>query len=321
MAVTPYIIPAMLTNLAPFGIDWASIPVSGVGAAANVAALWDLCLLASDSVDTTVNMPLRATLDVETLMGPDQRVSISGSTGVAVALMGHWPILTVAGAQWTTTGGFPQVFNTIPSNMMAVGEPSTSFAISGGTAIPGGAGDGMNAIIIAPGYIDWTAGRQGFTVQIAYINGWPHAGLDVTAAANATSIHVDDVTGFAGTRPMLWDAGSTERVNVTSVTADSPLTVFGNTVQSGPGTLNLSSGLSYAHTYAGPGPSTCVVTAVPSAVRNAGYYFSAAEAMQRGSTQISMPVLPGSVMTAGQPSIASFIKQAELMLKPYGRVF
>lgn len=309
----------MIENLAPFGIDWASIPVAGVSVAANTAALWDLCMVASNSIDLEANMPLRATVDVETLMGPDARLAIMNSTGVAMCLMAHWPVLSAVGAQWTTTGGYPQTFNSIPTNMMSVGEPSVSFV--GGTSIPGGAGDGMNEIMIAPGYVSWGAGRNGYTVQIGYINGWPHAGLDESASADATSIHVDDVTAFTGTRPMLWDAGNTELLNVTNAVADTPITVLGNTVEAGPGTLTLATGLQYAHTYTAPGPCSCVVTAVPDAVRMAGYYFAAAEAMQRGTTQISVPVLPGGMTTTGSIDSKVMFNIGCRMVKPFARVY
>lgn len=316
--VTPYIVPAMLSTLAPFGIDWASIPIPGATEAANNAALLDICLAATSAVDVYCNMPLRATADLETLDGPDFRLTVRQSTGIAIAEMQHWPVIAVLGARMTPAGAFPRTWTSIPSAALDVGEPSAQFV--GASSIPSGAGDGMNQVLIAPGYIDWINGRWGYTVQIAYLNGWPTAGIDQSAAAGATSIHVDDVTGFAGSRPQIWDAGSSETVTVISVAADNPVDVLPDvSVQTGPGTLTLASpGLAYSHN--GSSPASAVIAAMPDVVREAAYYFAAAESMQRGSTQISVPALPGSMMSGGQPSIKSFISIAQQMLFNLRRV-
>lgn len=314
---TPYITPSMLINNAPFGIDWSSIPSVGASDAANLAALYDICLCATSEIDTFLNMALRATADIEQLDGPDQRLSVRQTSGVGLALMQHWPILEVIGAQYTPAGSFPRNWSPIPANMMEPQEPTSQFV--GSSAVPGGSGDGMNGIIIAPGYIDWTMGRFGFTVQIAYLNGWPMAGLTTNCAADATTLLVDDVTGMAGSRPIIWDGANTETVTVTAGAAASPVEILPDVyVQAGPGTLTLASGTQYAHT--GTTPAQCVVSAMPSVVREAAYYFASAEAMQRGATAISVPALPGSVMTGGQPSIASFKRIGQMMIRPLGRV-
>lgn len=316
--VTPYITPSMIKNLAPFGIDWTSIPITGAAPGLNAAALFDLCSAASSAIDTYCFQPLRATVDVETLDGPDIRLTVRQSTGVGAMQMQHWPILDVLGGRMTAAGSFPRTWHTIPTDALSPGETSTQFV--GGTSVPSGGQDGMNEILIAPGYIDWVNGRWGYTVQVAYLNGWPIAGVTETAAAGATTLHVDDVSGFLGTRPRLWDAADTETVHVTAVTADTPPEVLpGIKAQAGPGTLTLASGTKYAHV--GTTPASVQISAMPDVVRWAGYFYAAAEGMQRGSTQISVPALPGSVTSGGQPTAGSFISLAQSMLNPLRRVF
>ena len=314
---TPYVTPSMIKNLAPFGIDWTSVPITGAAANLNTAALYDLCLAASGAIDTYCNMPLRATCDVETLDGPDFRLTVRGSTGIGVFETQHWPVIEPLGARMTAAGAFPRTWHQIPPGALDVGEGSTQFV--GGSSLPSGAGDGMNQILIAPGYIDWINGRWGYTVQVAYNNGWPVAGVDETVAVGATTVHVDDVTGFAGTRPMIWDAGNSETVRVTSITADSPVEVLPTvTAQIGPGTLTLAAPTKFAH--AGTTPASVQVSAMPDVVRWAGYFYAAAEGMQRGSTQIAMPVIPGGQMQTVKPTVGSFIGLAQQMLFPLRRV-
>lgn len=315
---TPYIIPAMLKNLAPFGIDWTSIPINGPASNLNVAALYDLCMAASGAIDNYCFQPLRATVDVETLDGPNTRLVVRASTGVAVAQMQHWPILGVLGARMTPAGAFPRTWSTIPANAVTPGETSTQFV--GGSSLPNGGGDGMNQVLIAPGYIDWINGRWGYTVQIAYLNGWPVAGLTSTAPAGSTTLHLDDVTGLAGTRPTIWDGGQSEVVTVTAAAATSPVTVLpGVPAQVGPGTVTLASATQFAH--GATTPASVQVSAMPDAVRWAGYFYAAAEGIQRGSTQISVPALPGSMQSGGQPTAQSFINLAQSQLMPLRRIF
>lgn len=380
---TPYIVPSMIKNLAPFGIDWTSVPVATPGALRNQAALYDLCLAASGAIDTYCNIPLRAVAEVETLDGPDYRLTVRQSTGVAVAEMQHWPVIDTLGAQMTPAGAFPRTWTAIPANALSIGEGSTQFV--GGSSVPSGAGDGMNQVIIAPGYVDWINGRYGYTVQIAYVNGWPIAGVmpavttsgtftfgtdtftvtsasgiavgapvsdrggliptgatvtaiagttitmsenattsgvsvvEVGYAAGVSSLNVDDVTGFAGTRPQLWDGGQTETVTVTAATATSPVAVLPNvTAQIGSGSVTLSAPTVYPH--AGTNLASVQLSAMPDVVRWAGYLYAAAEGMQRGSTQISVPAIPGSIEKAANPTVGSFISLAQSMLTPLRRV-
>lgn len=315
---TPYITPSMIQNLAPFGIDWASIPIAGAAPNLNTAALFDLCLAASGAIDNYCFQPIRATIDVETIDGPDMRMTVRQTTGVAVLLMQHWPVIDVIGARMTPAGAFPRTWFQIPSDALSPGETTTQFV--GGSSVPSGGQDGMNEVLIAPGYIDWINGRFGYTVQTAYANGWPVCGLTETATPGATVLHVDDVTGFAGTRPVIWDAGNTETVTVVSVEATTPPEVLpGVAAQAGPGTLALASATRSLHS--GTTPALVQISAMPDVVRWAGYFYAAAEGMQRGSTQISVPALPGSEQSGGQPTAKSFISLAQSMLAPMRRVF
>ncbi|MGH9121069.1 MAG: hypothetical protein ACRDYC_03860, partial [Acidimicrobiales bacterium] len=212
----------------------------------------------------------------------------------------------------------PRNWTSIPFTMLDIAEPSAQFV--GGSSVPSGGGDGMNGILIAPGYVGRSSGRNGYTVQLAYVNGWPIAGLTDNASSGDTIIEVDDVTGMAGCRPMLWDGGRSETVTVLEAVATDPITVLpGVVAQAGPGTLTLASVLAYDHI--ATVPASVVISALPDIVRQASYYIAAADAMQRGSTVFTVQALPGSVLSGGQPTVQSFLNQAAKMLGRLGRVF
>jgi len=171
---TPYILPQMLKD-APLGIDWTSVGSVYTTPLDNTAALWDVCWIATGTVDRSVYMPLRATGEVETLEGPTFRVTIDRWTGVARAIMSHWPVINVLGARYSPTGAYPRAWSQIPSNMMSIFEPLNQ--LLSGTELGISGGDGSNTIEIAPGYVTASYGRKGTTIQLAYENGWPHAGI------------------------------------------------------------------------------------------------------------------------------------------------
>src|SRR5262249_14999571 len=138
-----------------------------------------------------------------------------------------------------------------------------------GSVAPSNAVSGGQAILVAPGYITWRYGRNGFAVQVSYINGWPHAGITQAASAGDTILHVDDCTGW----------GITSYYGVTGATGtikdgNEQEVIHGNSTSAaaGPGTITLASPLTYPH------ETGTVVTALPSSVEQACIYFAAAEA-------------------------------------------
>ena len=183
----------MLINLAPLGIDWQSIPISGASPQANLAALLDLCFIATDAVDTECFQPLRSTVDVEELVGPggDRLTLPPSGNGNAMALMQHWPITEALGGQVSPANSFPPQWQALTAAMLWAGQASNQFL--GGSSLGSSGSDGMNIVEVQPGYVSWGYGRGGCRLQIAYINGWPTAGLlpAATTSATFTSGNVD----------------------------------------------------------------------------------------------------------------------------------
>lgn len=385
----------MLEQLAPLGVDWESIPSANASAQANLAALLDICYIASDSIDTECFQPLRSTADLEELIGPDYRLTVDGNTGVASAKMQHWPITEALGARLSPAAAFPPTWQVLPNGALLVREPSAS--LIGGSFLGSSGSDGMNEIDIQPGYVVWWgSGRNSWRIQIAYLNGWPTAGLMPSATATGvvtdeaatvvldvvppglvvgtpigavygtdgnviipsgttvtlinsgtktitlsatptddnpaaeiqfgyptgvTSLIVDDVTGMAGVAPTIFEGATSEGIIVTAAVATVPITVFtgGPPVQVGPGTLTLAAPTRRPHV--GGQPASALVSTMPANVRQAGYYYAGAEALQRGGTAFTVQALPGSLQTSGgTPSIGDLTSQAQNQLKNFKRV-
>ena len=50
---------------------------------------------------------------------------------------------------------------------------------------PGGSADGGQAILVGGGYINKCYGRNGWAIEVTYINGWPHTSLTAAVAAGS----------------------------------------------------------------------------------------------------------------------------------------
>jgi len=167
---------------------------------------------------------------------------------------------------------------------------------------------GGQAVIVAPGYITWCYGRNGWAIQVSYINGWPHAGIIVKANAGDTTLTVDDTTGWGitsyysvtGATGTVKDTGQQEVIHVTATSA-----------AAGPGTLTLANPLAYEHAVG------TVVTTLPSSVEQACIFFATAEALTRGATSTTIHDIGGHAQSGG--SGAELISEGELLLKPYRR--
>jgi hypothetical protein len=297
---TPYVTPAMLIN-APLGISWKTIPSKDADAAAQLAEQTNICWRASDLIDGYCNQPLRATLDTETVYGPDYRFTMEPS-GMAHVILSRWPILKVTAVKCSLASVFPRSWTTIDPSMTDLDE---SLAAHSGSTATGAAGVGPSGIYIAPGYLSWWAGRRGYLVSVTYENGWPHAGLTAdTGTARSNTLAVDDCTGFdsGGAVAMIYDGELTESVKVVSTSA-----------ATGPGTLTLSANTQYEHA------AGIIVSTLPQNVIWAAMLFSAAQAMARGATAMSVQSLPGSLAGGGDKSEDDFMVAGEVLLSPYRR--
>jgi len=320
LGLTPYISPTTLIS-APTGIDFTTIPDVDSSPAQQNAEQWNICMRATSMADQYCGQLLRASVDIEVLRGPDYRVTVGPQAGGGVpspywglaggnarAIMSRWPILAVNSVKVAANGVWPRVWTTLPAGFAEPELPP--YGIYNSSA-PQDDAYGGQAIIIAPGYVCWNLGRNGYVLQISYVNGWPHTSLTASAAAGATTISVTDTTGWAlanypgtvtGATGTFKDGGQTETVTVTAAS-----------VTSGPGTLTLSSALQYPH------QNGTILTTLPEAVEQACILFGTAQALTRGATTTTIHSIGGhSQSTGGDTTMLN--AEAELLLHPFRRM-
>jgi hypothetical protein len=312
--LTPYITPELLTQL-PTGISWSSlVPGRGVQPAQLLAAQANLCAIATTMVDGYCKQPLRATIDPIELTGPGRpRVSVPRDRGrPALLTMKRWPVLSVVSVQ-VSLNKFPRAWSTVPAGLYAPATPVTGLY---GSVAPPAAGEGGQGISLAPGFINWLYGRDGWAVLVEYVNGWPHAGLAADATpvtSGAQTITVDDCTGWAitsavggaaGATGTVYDAAAQEVIHVTAASADS-----------GPGDLTLASPLAYDH------PAGVMVSSLPQTVVMAAAWFASSIALTRGATATSNREIPASgSSTAGPEKPETLAAKGEGLLDVFMRI-
>ena len=260
---------------------------------------------ATAMIDAYCNQVLRATIDIETLHGPAFRLTVGGNgAGNARAVLSRWPVTQVLAGQ-CAPNSLPYQWTTIPPQFMAPHVPPVGIY---GTSVPSSAADGGQAIDIGGGYINWSAGRVGYVLQVTYLNGWPHAGITTAATAGATSLQVDDCTGWAPVTPggqgatgTIFDSGAQETIICTAASA-----------QSGPGTLTLGSPLVYGH---GVGVA---VSALPAQIQWAAINFAAAQALTRGATATTVQTITGAASGSGS-SPDGLTTRAQALCHPFKR--
>lgn len=295
---SPYVTPSIIAN-APTGVPWTIIPESGASNLAKFAEQTNMCWRTTADVDRICNQPLRATLDTEEEVGPDFRLTID-SQGVAHLLASRWPILSVIGAQVSPAAAFPPSWQVLPPNSVRRGSGVIG---AYGTTTPGTGAQGQVELDIAPGWVTWYAGRNGTRLQVAYLNGWPHAGLTKSVDVGALMLPVDDVTGFAGDgggtggAPFLYDGASTEQVTVTAVTALNSVAVMGVQVPVGPGWLMLAAPTRYAHTVTDT--QAVLASSMPADIQLASIQLIAAEALDAGIEGIVISEVRGTEQSSG----------------------
>jgi hypothetical protein len=283
--------------------------------------MWNMCARATARADGYVNMTLRATADTELVHGPDYRVTVGpagggawptpwwGNTGAQNAriILSRWPVLQVTGVQTCPNGQWPRVWTSLPAGFF---EPEVPPLEVYGSIAPGGSAVGGQAVLVGGGYINWSYGRNGWAIQVSYLNGWPHCSLTSTVAAGATSLPVNDCTGWGitsyygvtGATGRIADAGQQEAVHVTSTS-----------VTAGPGNLIIPSpGLAYPH------QAGTVITTLPGSVEQACIYFAAAEALTRGATSTTIHAVGGHAQSSDEGARA-LIEEGELLIHAFRR--
>jgi hypothetical protein len=300
---------------APTGISWQIIPFPKATTQQQFEEQTNMCWRATGMVDAFLNQPIRATIDTEVNSGPDFRVTIQRDTGNTRVILQRWPVTQILAMQVGSNAVFPRQWLNVPAGMFDIEYPIVGLY---GTTAPSGAGEGGQSILLAPGFTSWGLGRRGYRISTSYVNGWPHAGLTGSCVAGATTLTVDDVTGFTGASAFIYDGSSTEVVQVSSVTATTPLTLpnGGGTAQAGPGTLTLASPTLFAHS--GSSPATVVVSSIPQNVLYATIMHTSAQALEAGITSISIQNIPGSLTTGGK-GVHDLLLEADILLTPFKR--
>jgi len=300
---TPYVTPELLVN-AVTGISWSTVPERGATPAQQYAAQLDLCTRATGMVDATCNQPLRATVDTDTVVGPGTWQCQMQPAGTARILLTRSPITTVVSGRVSPAAAFPPSWSTIAGSQFRVEKPV--FGVYG-TSAPSGAGEGGQAVILAPGWVGWGFGRESSLVEVTTINGWPHGSLTAGADATDSTIAVDDITGWDGASGVVHDSGSQEVVFVVSVTPDTTDAI------SGPGTLALSTPLVYSHA------AGTLVTTLPGNAQQAAILFATSQALVRGATATTVQTISGTGTGAPGGSPDTLAKAARDLLNPFRR--
>lgn len=300
---TPYCtLPELLS--APTGISWSTIPPGqSVTAPQRQAEQLNILGRATARADGCVRQTLRATVAEEQLYGPDYYLTVQNGSGLGRAILSYWPVLSVTSVQ-VSPNSFPRSWVTVPAGYYDIERPVIPVY---GSVAPSAVPIGGQAILIARNYVAWCNGRNGFAVKVGYVNGWPHTSLTGPVTAGATSLPVDDCTGWAitgefgqaGAAGLVYDSGFQETVQVTAAS-----------VPAGPGTLTLSSPLLNSH------QAGVMVTTLPQSVIDATILFSVAQALQRGATSTTVHAIPGGTGGgADNPDIV--IKRGEALLAPF----
>lgn len=310
---TPYVTPQMMMT-APTGVSWDIIPWPQADSEQQLAEMTNVCWRATSIVDTYCNQVLRSTVDNEELTGPGaMRVAVQQGSGNGLLVMRRWPVTQVLAIQRAANAVFPRVWSAAPAGQFEVEQPLINSLTDSASAT---APDGGSGILVAPGWVDWCRGRNGWRFLVSYVNGWPHASLTVAASAGDTVLHVDDVTGYTGASAFVYDGALTETIAVTSVAATTPLPLPNGvgTAQTGPGTVTLAQPISESH-----GAGVCV-SALPANVIWAAALAAASQALTAGITAVSIQNIPGS-LTEGGHGVDGVQTDYEWLLEPFRRVF
>lgn len=308
--MVPYINPTILTSFTS-GVDWSTIPTPDATADQNYAEQVNICRRATDWVDATCGQVLRATIDTEEEEGPHSRLVVRNN-GTARMQLSRFPVLQLLSGQVALATSFPLTYNTVPQNMMAT---ENGLLTELGTVAPDGAGIGPSAVIVAPGYVTWWNGRQGYRLRITYVNGWPHCGVVGAVSAGDVQLTVDDITGWTGVTGTLYDGGATESFQVASVTPS----ISGAT--SGPGTLAFPAGQTALFNHNASAKTPLLFSALPGNVQLAALYHAVSQVLERGIEAITVPDLAGNIgSTVTAKDGGDLITEGEILLHPFSRI-
>lgn len=303
---TPYVTPEVLRS-APTGISWGTIPRRESTASAQRAEMLNMCRRATSLVDTTCGQVIRATINTEQQFGPDFRITVPTGSGNSRIMLSRGPVLKVLDGQICSATTFPRTWSDIDGDQFDVEYPVVGIY---GTNTPSDAGDGGNAVILAPGLINWFFGRNGWALRIRYVNGWPHCGLTEDSVEGATTLEVDDTTGWAPNE--IGGQGATGSIQDGEV--QEAFTVTATSTETGPGIMTLAAPLVNAHA------SGVMATTLPDQLIQAAILYCCGQALTRGATATGVQsIAPGG--TGGGGDAKTMSEAADRLCWPYKRVW
>ena len=176
-----------------------------------------------------------------------------------------------------------------------------------GTTAPGASASGGQAILLAPGSVNWWAGRLSTLITVTYMNGWPHGSLTAAATSGTSTLHIDDITGWLGAAGTIFGGSQQETILPTVVTPTTSGAI------SGPGTLTLQAPLSFDH------QTGDIVSCLPGSVQQATILFATAQALVRGATSTAVQSLGGGANSGGPLDAPALEKRAEALIAPFRR--
>lgn len=312
--VTPYLTESLL-KAAPTGSPWEIVPYPQAPDADTSAELANIAWRATSIVDSSCHQVLRATVDTEPLTGPGgARVGVEPGSLNGQLVMRRWPVIDVLAIQTSSNRSWPRSWSTVQSGLYEPTRPLLNqLSDTASQTMP----DGGWGITLAPGIVPpLTPGTRNSTrLLVSYTNGWPHTSLTADTLAGASTLHVDDVTGFTGASAFAYDGASTEIVQIQSVAATSPLSLPNGvgTAQSGPGTLTLVEPLAFDHA------QNVLISALPPNVIWATVLIAAAQVLSEGATSVAIQNIAGS-LTSGGKGVDELRVEAEILLNDYKRI-
>ena len=301
-----------------YGISWGTFPKQGAPLPDQVAAQLDICNIVTSEMDSVADAILRANIDTEEDFGPNFIITVDSNTGWVRYRFPVTPILWVVNAQYCPAGNVTPTWTSIPVSQITTQHTAMTPT---GSIVPT-TPTGPTSILLPPGYVDWSAGRNGFRVQVSAMAGFPVAGIDVPAAAGTNTLHVDDITGWynstlGGARGTIYDPPLRESVTVAGVTPDTPNAV------SGPGTLTLTANLQFTHTpivgQSNVADQKILLSAMPNSLIQAAMYFATHFGLIRGATASVMQTARGQVVTTGMAGAQDWYTRAEKSVNRWGR--
>lgn len=277
---------------------------------------YNVCVRATKMVDGHTNQVFRATIDSEEAQGPNYYVTIDNSTGQLRWILTRWPVTQILAAQ-VAPNTLPPTWVQVPSGNWRIDTPVLG---TYGSYLSGGSGgSGGQTIYLGAGYGSWGLGRNGYLVACSYMNGWPHAGITQDIAVGSSTIHVDNVTGFAGAAAFIYDGASSEEVYISSVTANAMVVLpnGGGLAPAGPGTVTLSAPTQFSHI--GGAPPGVVISSIPADVIWATMLAATVQALESGINAITIQNVSGS-QTVGGHGVEQLDQEWRRIVEPYKRV-